>query len=489
MPNLKKYKMFKPDYHTLKNSQWYRQAGAIGLYYIDAACRGITKDIGPHWLFSVKKEYGQNGFDINVLVRLGRQIIDKQLKDPKFLRNKFKNWTNFKKKVYQLAKILDKTDLKSIADNKLIKLQKDFAKLNQQLWSLPILIDIFDYEGEKVVEEYLARYPELKLTSEEIRDLLTPNEMTFGQQERLGLLNLVLKINKNNRIEKYTREIQQHAKKYFFYKNDWSKVWEPDEDYFAKKINDELRNLKKAKREIKEIRDYQKNLIKRKQKIYKTKKIPQELKIIFKFFELLTFWRDVRKTDVQLINHYYYQFIKEFNHRTGIEEKYLLYLEPSAITSVKFIKDSLPELKRRRSGCVYVFNEKEKYKWVSGFGALKVIKLMDELIKKQSAELKGNTAYPGLVRGKAKVIKTTADFKKMKKGDILVAPMTRPEYLPLMKIASAIITDEGGITCHAAIVSRELKVPCVIGAQTATDVLKDDDRVEVDAGKGIIKKL
>ncbi len=63
--------------------------------------------------------------------------------------------------------------------------------------------------------------------------------------------------------------------------------------------------------------------------------------------------------------------------------------------------------------------------------------------------------------------------------------MTDPDFLPAMKKASAIITDEGGITCHAAIVSRELKIPCIIGTRIATKVLKDGDLVEVDANKGI----
>jgi pyruvate,water dikinase len=66
--------------------------------------------------------------------------------------------------------------------------------------------------------------------------------------------------------------------------------------------------------------------------------------------------------------------------------------------------------------------------------------------------------------------------------------MTTPIFLPAMKKASAIITDEGGITCHAAIVSRELKKPCIIGTKIATQILKNGDLVEVDAERGIIKK-
>jgi pyruvate,water dikinase len=81
------------------------------------------------------------------------------------------------------------------------------------------------------------------------------------------------------------------------------------------------------------------------------------------------------------------------------------------------------------------------------------------------------------------------DFHKMKKNDILVTSMTRPEFLPIMKKAAAIVTDEGGVTCHAAIISRELKIPCVIGTTCATTSLKDDDRVLVDADHGLVEIL
>ena len=77
----------------------------------------------------------------------------------------------------------------------------------------------------------------------------------------------------------------------------------------------------------------------------------------------------------------------------------------------------------------------------------------------------------------------------MKEKDILVSHMTSPDIVPVMKKAAAIVTDLGGLTCHAAIVARELKKPCVIGTKVATQVLKDGDKVEVNADKGIVRKI
>ena len=106
--------------------------------------------------------------------------------------------------------------------------------------------------------------------------------------------------------------------------------------------------------------------------------------------------------------------------------------------------------------------------------------------------LKGFTAYKGRVKGKAKIIFDPRSEKgKFEEGDVLVTSMTTPDFVPLIKKASAVVTDEGGLLCHAAIVARELKTPCIIGAKTATKSLKDGDLVEVDANSGkvtVIKK-
>jgi phosphoenolpyruvate synthase/pyruvate phosphate dikinase len=103
--------------------------------------------------------------------------------------------------------------------------------------------------------------------------------------------------------------------------------------------------------------------------------------------------------------------------------------------------------------------------------------------------LKGQIAFKGVVTGKVKIINSDKDFYKMKQGDILVTNTTRPSYLPIMQKSGGIITNEGGLLSHAAIVSREMKKPCVIGTKISTQVFKDGDLVEVDAENGIVRKI
>ena len=113
-------------------------------------------------------------------------------------------------------------------------------------------------------------------------------------------------------------------------------------------------------------------------------------------------------------------------------------------------------------------------------------------LEKQNTEgskdaLRGSPAYPGKIKARVKIILGRNQVGEMQAGTVLVSPMTTVDFLPAMQKAAGIITDEGGITCHAAIVAREMGKPCVIGTKIATRILKDGDMVEMDGGKGTIK--
>jgi pyruvate, water dikinase len=112
-----------------------------------------------------------------------------------------------------------------------------------------------------------------------------------------------------------------------------------------------------------------------------------------------------------------------------------------------------------------------------------------EKIESGADTFKGNCASSGFAKGIVKIINKPEEMEKMEKGNIMVSHTTFPSLVPAMKKAAAIVTEDGGITCHAAIVARELKTPCVTGIKIITKVLKDGDMVEVDANEGIVKIL
>lgn len=109
-------------------------------------------------------------------------------------------------------------------------------------------------------------------------------------------------------------------------------------------------------------------------------------------------------------------------------------------------------------------------------------------ISKAEVVIKGAAASTGIAAGPVKVIHSPKEIDKILEGNVLVTEMTTPDYVPAMKRARAIVTDKGGRTCHAAIVSRELGIPCVVGTETATTTLKDIGVVTVDGKNGVVYK-
>ncbi len=158
------------------------------------------------------------------------------------------------------------------------------------------------------------------------------------------------------------------------------------------------------------------------------------------------------------------------------------------LSKKKSVKNSI--IKKRSKGYVFVSLNKN-YKIYIEEAFQKIYKKIILNLRKIK-EIQGRVAMKGLVRGKVRLIlhnkrdisKKAASFKK---GEILVTEMTRPETTITYRKVSAIVTDEGGITCHAAIIAREFKIPCIVGTHNATQILKTGDLIEVDAYKGVVK--
>ncbi len=180
--------------------------------------------------------------------------------------------------------------------------------------------------------------------------------------------------------------------------------------------------------------------------------------------------------------------MKELSKRLGVSLSELGYLLPSDFEGFKGKKEEKIELMRkieeRKLGCTIEVIEKN-FSITGGKNvAAQFIENKNALVNR---EVKGISCCKGVSRGVARVLLTKNDIREFKAGSILVATTTNAGYLPAMQKAAAFVTDEGGITCHAAIVSRELNKPCIVGCKNATRVLKNGDLIEVNANEGIVR--
>lgn len=175
----------------------------------------------------------------------------------------------------------------------------------------------------------------------------------------------------------------------------------------------------------------------------------------------------------------------------GLSSEQQRYIEewrnnPHLFSSLSLYNESHPQLDSEEEG---------EWSWVILEGVTHFVHKNIRFIKENkeqgdiSNEIKGMVGYPGIVQGKVRVVLSKEDINLVEEGEVIVAPMTTVDFGAAMKKAAAFVTDEGGVTSHAAIIAREMKKPCILRTQVATKILKTGDMVEVDADKGIVKIL
>lgn len=419
------------------------------------------------------------------------KLVKKHNHDRNFVNRIIRRWEN---RIGEHNKILKK-DYKKLNDKKLCKLYLDLQNGLIETAAVTIMPEYFDaYTNNDLlpkVKKLNQDIPENKL-SETINILSIPKEKSFFNKEREKLLKLTLdylKLNKKPDRE-FKKKIKRHTYDYSWMNINYGNIHSLDEKYFMKKI---IKFAEKGKDyikgELKHVGDYYNKLKQDKLKAYKNLVLDDELSAIFELVEKMGIFQDNRKAHFNKNIERIFMLLDEIGKRKSYSMSDLEFTVPFEIEELMLNnkKLNLKTIRARKECCSIIISklgfflfEKEDAK-----------KLYDSLKNKEiEGEIKGFVAY-----GVNKPIKGTVQVilnpkkDKFKKGNILVSSMTRPDYLPLMAKAKAIITNEGGLTCHAAIISREMKKPCIIGTKIATKVLKDRDFVEVDTKKGIVKKI
>ncbi len=188
--------------------------------------------------------------------------------------------------------------------------------------------------------------------------------------------------------------------------------------------------------------------------------------------------------------------LSTLNKKFNIKREDLIFYSKEELLDLynnKIVKDY--HIKNRKKSYVF-FIRKNNLIFLEGDGAYSFISEF-LVLDKTTNEIKGIIANKGEVKGRARVFEYGYDnfhevkqlIKEMEKGEILIADTTAPELMVACKKASAIITDQGGLLSHAAIISRELKIPCIVGAEKAVQTIKTGDYIEVNANTGIIRIL
>ncbi|MBU3906526.1 hypothetical protein KKC83_03405 [Patescibacteria group bacterium] len=431
--------------------------------------------------------------------RIGSAIVSEFISNQKTIMNLHSRWLkNFKTMMDNFYSLFN-VDLSGFADNKLICWAENIYKFYKKI-SMPGFIDGYMFYADKRLDGLLKDFCAKKgiKNYQRIYSILSaPAEPSFINKEEDDLRAIVKLLQtagygSRSDLRKYLRKtakqgilkmFENHLHKYSWIKSSYAGYseysWDQMENEAKKIISEENSFFNNI---------YHKNK-KLKEEIIKKHKFTKEIRAIAKLTEIFVEWQDQRKiytlTFVSLQN----KLLREIAKRTKIDLELLKYCRTEEIAGILHCNFNIEELKRRKKACLFFYAKGRITGIITGPGAKKFLNAVSRIDINKINEIKGLSASMGKCIGKVKIVISAKNISKVNSGEILVAPMTRPEHLMGMKKAGAIITDDGGITCHAAIIARELGIPCIIGTKIATKVLKDGDFVEVDAERGIVKIL
>ncbi|MBI5728336.1 MAG: hypothetical protein HY984_01120 [Candidatus Magasanikbacteria bacterium] len=328
-----------------------------------------------------------------------------------------------------------------------------------------------------------------------LSSLTTPLKLSYRQQEEEDFLRLLSRIEERDEYQMspdlwqiFLRHTEQYAWIPFDYDGP---AWTPV--YFLDRARSFFAQDKSALPEL-AARQLARDALARRQT-----ELDQALNLssdpygeyLFSLARELMYLKDYRK-DVFFQTYYHLdQLIREIGRRLRLSPYQVKHILPSEMNAALVDRQYDERILNERIRHTVIVYRPEGMEVAVGEAAERLVRQLVEEVPTPTevTELTGETAFPGRVTGPVVQVCRVADMKKMTKGAILVSPATNPNLIPAMRLAGAIVTDKGGITSHAAIIARELRIPCVTGTRLATKSLKDGDLVEVDAGRGVVKKI
>src|SRR3989344_4216089 len=401
---------------------------------------------------------------LNKYLSISRKAIVNYIKDPKYKEEITDRYNKIKYKINSFYE--DYFNKKNLSEMDLLDILKKTEQYLHEIVALTLFIDFLDEDIVKKTYEERG----LKINFDKIFKITQIYDFqSFDLKNNIDLVN---NIKKNSEYLKHVYTGSSVAPTKEEVENKLSKI----------NIEDLKKEIEKSKIEISK-----KSLEKRELR----RTLNLEEKSIADFLSWIIELRDDRKPLMNKLDVLLNECVRRVYEKWGTEKNlsFVSYVF-EVLKGREFLLDNIPNIKKRRGDFVNLYYGDDRY-------SEKYENLEEEFEESKSLEknrsdvgiITGQIASKGKVVGIARIIYDPNRFHSFTEGDILVTTMTRPEFVPIMKKASAIVTNEGGIACHAAIVSRELNKPCIIGTKNATEVIRDGDEIEVDANKGIVRIL
>ncbi len=449
---------------------------------------------------------------------VSREIVDLMIQRPEFFVDFNRELMACSNELMDFSNSVLATNLSGMTDIRLGELYEKAFSLYEKAHMMGWPQNAADF-GQGMLSKYLRQYLSDRLglgRQGELNDLFialtTPEEESYAQKEWRELVKIYDRISSDpvarqlfagsdlhliteelpQKNEAIHASIRKHAKEFgFLGYGATGPAW--NEDYFIDILASFARQGKRADALSEEAGQNRKASQKTLADWELAAGLDEKHKAIFNIARSFVFTKGFRK-DV-MFHHWWVMenVLREIGRRKYLSLKQVRFMHPREISALmKGLKVDTSDLSQRPKFSVFFSDGTyDSDVILIGEKAKDFLSRFEFVTDAQVAvnELHGECASPGKVRGLCKIVNSVADMAKMEKGDILISLATSPELVPAIKQAAAIVTNAGGITCHAAIISRELAIPCVIGTKNATKVLRDGDLVDVDAGHGKVSIL
>jgi len=448
----------------------------------------MQKYFGVCWPLTLMIYTGDNILwrnKISEMAEKGQKLIDFY----KNKQNKIKYENDIQTETRNLQKVftkIEKTNLQKLANKDLLNLYNQAFETYLNWYALLWTTELVSVRCEEILKEKLAY-----LSPSEISTLTAITQKSFSQEIEENfeqLLKLAKDKKENFQNQELRKAVRIFQKNYFWIYN----------NYFDTRILQEeeiILDLKKRLKSQKHNRNFDETLNHRKKNLIKELKLDKETIETINISDDFTYFQDFRKKWIMIFAHYLEVLLKEIGDRAKIPLHDMRYTFPYEIENIlvqTHCNTFLSNLKARQTNCLIIFesNAKEGKFYLGAKAKQEEQKILGSQSQiNEEIILKGAVACNGKAIGHVKVLMNPTEIYKVNHGDILVTSMTSPDFMAAIRKCVAIITNEGGLTCHAAVIARELNIPCIIGTKNATKVLKDGDKVEVDADKGVVNTI
>jgi len=456
--------------------QWYVFEGHKEKYYISS----LNLDFGMknQRIISGEIFIDQNEFDELEIV-LSEKI-----------ENDYNYLNNFIKLCYQYGDDLVETsrsftNLENLSNEELLENYLKYQESVLKMMPLLNTVLVIDKVVKNTISSLLVNKLGIKIEKEQellLSRLIIPQKENFYVKETKSLLNMALKVQEDGKVN-IDKEIDDYLREF-----DWihcvAYVGRPQtRKDVLRKIKEIVKEDPKGKMIASKKAEGEK-LIKYRKSYEKIKK-NKELVELLKYAQELIYLETYRIYIFFQAHHIASPLFNEIGKRLDMSKEKVAYLKGDEIigflkSNKKVKKDEI--LKRYKDYSLIL--EDDLLSLFTG----------DELKKEKGKileipEITGNIANVGRTRGRIKIVHNLEDIEKVNRGDIIVAHKTRPDFTIALIKASGIITDAGGMLSHAAIISREYGIPCIVGTKSATKVFKDGDLVELNAYEGVARKI